>query len=514
MQAASVRYFRSRPFLSQREIPMLWSRYNRLFRSERCGRLLYNALSNTLLEVDEAHYRVLEGFRDRGNGFDAGSDADFLAVLRENKVLVEAGEEERLLLARQYRRHAYSFDTSLLGLAICPTLRCNFRCPYCFEQSQQDGKLMSPETVIRLLSFIRSYKDIRHLTITWYGGEPALAFPVICDITEKIQALDLDFRGAGMITNGYLLDGGKIARLNELKIRSIQITLDGPQEVHDTRRVLPGGGPTFQHILNNVTALMDSPYDGTCTIRVNIDKQNLDRYIELRATLLERFKGKKFYVYPGQVHTDLTHAYGHSCGLDLKEWAEFNLDMHRQADVLQRGDFYPKPGPGGCVATMHHGFVVGPEGELYKCWEDVGKPEMVIGNIYEENPAPGPEPKGPHSDLFWWRESVRETCITNPELRALYSTGIDPYNDPVCRACDILPICDGGCPNKRLRTRHFGEEGLEFCSIYRYNLIPYIETCYDRLRTKEICAAVLAPGEEQHDGKGYRVVLPERTSSE
>ncbi len=461
---------------------MEWSRYNRLFRSERFGPFLYNAMSNTLLELDEEHYRVLEELRDRGNGSCAGADSSFVALLREHKALVEAGEEERLLLSRQYARNALCFDTALLGLTLCPTLQCNFRCPYCFEHSQQDGTVMSPETVARLLTFIQGYKDIRHLSIAWFGGEPLLAFNIIRDITEKVQALDLNFEGASLVTNGYLLDGDKIARLNSLKINSIQITLDGPQGVHDSRRVLAGGGPTFQRILGNVAALMDSPYEGSCAIRVNIDKHNLDRFLELRAALLERFTGKKLSVNAAHVDTSLGDAYDHDCSLTLREWADFTLALHRKGVLLPTGaSFYPAGNLDSvCVATMHHGFVIGPEGELYKCWSDVGKPAMIIGNIHAEEP------------------------VTNPALRAQYYTGIDAYSDPVCRACDALPICGGGCANRRLRAKKFGEAGLEYCSPYRDQLLPCLEAYYDTFRSKE----TLRRGAQAGQRKAGRPGLP------
>lgn len=471
------------------EFSMQWSRYNRLFRSERFGWFLYNALSNTLLELDEKHYCLLEGLRDRENCFVSSSDSGFLSLLRDNKILTEAGEEERLLLSRQYRRQALCFDTSHLSLTLCPTLACNFRCPYCFEHSQQEGKIMSPETVTRLLTFIQGYTDIRHLSLAWYGGEPLLAFNAIRAITEKIQALNLDFVGAGLVTNGYLLDGEKIARLNELKINSIQITLDGPQEVHDTRRFLVGGKPTFQRILDNVAALMDSPYAGSCGIRVNIDKHNLERFHELRATLLERFKGKNLTVYAGHVSTSRTHAYDHTCSLDLHEWANFAFAMYRTGGIPPRGGFYPANNRDSvCVATVHHGFVIGAEGELYKCWQDVGKPEMAIGNIHEEVP------------------------VANHTLRAQYCTGTDAYSDPACLACDVLPICGGGCANKRLRAKQFGEKELEFCSPYRDNLIPYLEAYIDTFRTQETCAAILGTASEKRDDRGYREISPKKKS--
>lgn len=464
---------------------MIWSRYNTLFHSKRFGYFLYNALSNTLLEIDETHYSTLEGFRDRGidsQSFDNG----FLSLLLECKMLITEGEESRLLLTRQYQRNTQCFETSRLGLTICPTLQCNFRCPYCFEHSQKDSTVMTHETIMRLLTFIKSYKEIRHISLAWYGGEPLMAFDVIRDITERVKSLCLDFEGAALITNGYLLDKGKCNLLNDLKIQSIQITFDGPEDVHNIRRFLAGGKPTFQHILANVDALMDSSYEGSCDIRVNIDKHNIEWFPELHASLLERFKGKKLFIYAGHVHTSLGHSYDYSCSLGLQEWTDFTFDMYRRGGLMPTGNFYPASNiDSGCVSTTHNKFVIGPKGELYKCWEDVGKPEMIIGNLHKDEP------------------------VTNPELRAQYSIGTDAYRDPECIVCSVLPICGGGCANKRLRAKQFGEGGFEFCSPYKKNLILYLEGYIDSFLSKEICTAVLSSVRKKPDNNGYRVISPE-----
>ena len=463
---------------------MQWSRYNKLFKSERFGLFIYNALSNVLMELDQAHYAMLESLSEGHRVSDLPEKA-FQALLCEKHVLVEPGEEEGVLLAQQYQRLAACFDTSVLWLTICPTLRCNFRCPYCFESSQQDGKTMTVATAHRLVDWIAQNKEIRAFHVTWYGGEPLLAFDAICVLTEELQRLDAKCEDIHLITNGYLLDGDKIARLNDLRISRIQITLDGPREIHDARRVLAGGGPTFDRILKSVDDLMDSDYAGHCTIRVNVDKRNAASFLDLRMGLLERFRGKRLSVYPGHVDAGQSHPYDHGLCFDTTDWAGFNLGLYHSHGILPGCGLHPSGFMEGiCIATRHNGFVVGPEGELYKCRRDVGKPGMVVGNIHGRDP------------------------ITHPVLRAQYVVGMDAYNDPECRACERLPICGGACTNTRLRSKLFGEGCVHFCSPFKDHLVDYLEAYIDSLRTMEICAAVLAPGGRSRVVDGYRVVLP------
>ena len=48
----------------------------------------------------------------------------------------------------------------------------------------------------------------------------------------------------------------------------------------------------------------------------------------------------------------------------------------------------PQPQAVGCAATSVNTFVIGPSGELYKCWVDVGRKEKIIGSIYDDTNEP------------------------------------------------------------------------------------------------------------------------------
>ena len=109
-----------------------------------------------------------------------------------------------------------------VGLTICPTMGCNFDCPYCFEDHGR-GK-MTPEVqddVVALAERMIEAAGAKGLNVTWFGGEPLLAPDVIESLSKRLIAL-IEERGgtytAGIITNGYLLTHENIDMLAAVKV--------------------------------------------------------------------------------------------------------------------------------------------------------------------------------------------------------------------------------------------------------------------------------------------------------
>lgn len=141
---------------------------------------------------------------------------------------------------------AAAFNDRSLQLFVLPTEKCNFRCTYCYEKF--DVGRMKPSTVQAVKAFIdRRIEHLDALSVEWFGGEPLLGRPVIFDICEHIQASLANFPtvmyGGSMTTNGYLLDEGTATRLIGLGVRSFQISLDGPPDIHDQSRIRADAPP-------------------------------------------------------------------------------------------------------------------------------------------------------------------------------------------------------------------------------------------------------------------------------
>jgi uncharacterized protein len=344
---------------------------------------------------------------------------------------------------------------------------------------------MRPDTATKLIEFVESFRAAKTLSVTWYGGEPTInkAFEIVRSISDRLKRLKINFKSAALVSNGYMLTKEKAHELNYLNISNVQISIDGPRQVHDQRRMLKGGRPTFDRILANIDTLMGSSFTGECNIRVNLDRQNISSFSTIRNYLLERYSGTRVTVYAGYVDTAANHEKEGGCSVCAAEWADFSVEQFRDLNAVSKEGVYPLGGLLNiCSATTSSGFVVGPQGEVYKCWEDVGRPNMVIGNVHD-TPA-----------------------ICNDDLVAEYSIAADPFLDEHCRECSVFPICSGGCANRRLRSKFFGEPELNFCSLYKEHLEAYLLEYFKAFETRAICADVLGHGGDRWQDRGYRVV--------
>jgi len=309
------------------------------------------------------------------------------------------------------------FNGSRMFLTIAPTQACNFDCIYCYEQFRPNAN-MDLQTEENIVNYIMD-SNPKKLHLTWYGGEPLIKIDSIKRISNILVSKKIDFESM-LITNGYLLDEEIVAQLEELKITSVQITLDGKKKVHDSRRFLKGGGHTYDKIINNLTSLLNYEYviPVFVKIRVNIDKSNEETHLDFRNYLYKRFECYKqnIMIYPGWVTGETNPEI--PC-LSQPDISKFILE--------KSGDHYPDNVTSECMARHINSFLIGPNGDLYKCWHNLGISEYKIGNINDKN------------------------LIINDKLMSRFIVGTDPYLDNKCSQCSVLPICWGGCPMDVMR---------------------------------------------------------------
>lgn len=409
---------------------MIWSRYNFLF-ADKGKFFLYNSLSNSFAELDGETYEFI--FSNKNSVEQILNQPVLYEQLCSMKALVENDDTEYKKI--KLYSIAERFSNRKLYLTINPTTDCNFACPYCFESSH-NRVYMTEDIENKIIEYIQQYDKVDELRVTWFGGEPLLAFRRIESLSRKFINLGINYR-SGMITNGYLLNERIIRKLNALNIYSLQITLDGLANTHNARRFLKNGGKTFDKIIFNIDLVARISPQTKIYIRVNIDKSNMDNFVELYRFIQNKCY-KNLYISPAFVD-DISDEKRSPCIFSPKDKMQFIRKMLNKYG-LDFSLLYPSSERHECAVRNPMSTVIGPEGELYKCWNDVGQKEKIYGFI--------------------------DGKIVNETLLLQYLMGADPFEDSRCIKCLLLPVCSGGCPYHRLLNTKI-KSSQDVCPIQR-----------------------------------------------
>lgn len=316
-----------------------------------------------------------------------------------------------------------------VGLTICPTMGCNFDCPYCFE-NHYAGQ-MTPEVqddVVALAQRMLDASGSKNISVTWFGGEPLLACDVIDSLSARLMAL-ADERGGGytadIITNGYLLTQEVVDMLDRNKVETAQVTIDGIGATHDATRYLAGGGPTFERITAN---LRECNIPFRVNIRHNVHEGNRAEVDELQAFIdkLAEESGNDLCYYSAPVsESETADQRGKQVNI-LCDSNASDISIRQEAGRFHAGR--------GHYCGAHSVWVVGIDemGNLQKCWEAVDKPSLSFGTAHD------------------WDPTDPLATATNPDNLTMFLNTACPIPDEECRECVWLPTCAGGCPYKRL----------------------------------------------------------------
>ena len=183
-----------------------------------------------------------------------------------------------------------SLRQDYLQLILLPTEQCNFRCTYCYEKF--DIGRMSMDTQNAVCKLISRRTDLNALRISWFGGEPLVAFNVVKHIGAFAHRFSKQHGIAfhsDMTTNGYLLDEEKAPFLLNHGITRFQISLDGDHETHDQTRIQANGKGSFTRILNNMKVMTQTDRIFTLMLRIHYHKNNIASVFQLIDRLATTF---------------------------------------------------------------------------------------------------------------------------------------------------------------------------------------------------------------------------------
>lgn len=410
--------------------------------------LLYNSLSNSFIAMGEDIYNNVLNIKKKPNQIDENVNSDLMSILKDMMVIYEGTDDDILNILR-LKYYQNCFQSKSLMLTIAPTLDCNFKCPYCYENDHKSSIYMDDTTQNLLIQFIKNKYEkgnFKKVFIDWYGGEPLLAFDRIQSITKALKEHQIEFQ-SDIITNGYLLTKEIIELLPDLNIKWIQISIDGDASTHNKSRPHIINNDSYEKIMQNLKILHNflqkQEHKFSVSIRYQVDKNNEKCFDSIAELFVERFP--LFVLYPSMVQCGIGNSTYTEAQITLnsKEHATFlRKHCNKGKNVLIR--CYPEwVGATSCIAAIQNGYVIGPEGEIYRCWEDVGNKELIMGNIHHNSGR-----------------------LDNLPKLARFMAGIDPTLEKSCSSCLFLPTCGGGCPGKRMKNKY--ENGnYHLCTYFK-----------------------------------------------
>uniref|UniRef100_UPI0040252A4D radical SAM protein n=1 Tax=Prevotella sp. TaxID=59823 RepID=UPI0040252A4D len=425
---------------------MYWSKYNILSKSEKYGYLLFNTMSLAFIRINEQDIDMWKKLRETPDSYTNFQNYDFLIKAR---ILVDNQEDDLNVYLADVLKNRY--NSSDMALTILPTRGCNFGCIYCYEQDRPNV-LMNEQTEKAIVKFVCSNSNLKRLSVVWYGGEPLLNFDSMVRLTKMFKQLNIEY-SAKIVSNGYLLTKEKADLMKDLAIRNIQITFDGSEEIHNQRRFLLGGQPTYRKIMDNLKYLLSINKEITIDIRTNIDRRNKDDYNKFYQDFKSEINDKRVTMYPGFV-SDLLSSECVSPEFNISEGgykAQFILDIFDKYGIEIKS-FLPKYRRHSCVASKYFAFVIGPEGELYKCWRMVGNQKEAIGNVNDGS-----------LDMVKFSK---------------YLIGADYTLDSKCLQCEFITLCGGGCPLVRMRNK-YEKISLNHCCPEKTHMEQLMELRYE-----------------------------------
>jgi uncharacterized protein len=405
------------------------SKYN-IFVKDGDSVYAVNLLSRAAIELSIDAYETLNTLMEKSDCSCISStwneDPDlrsFMKTLIDGMFILDDGFDELAYI--RYRSHQERFDNSQLGLVITPTMGCNFSCHYCFEN--KTDTYLSEDAQARILQLVASNIVGReNLSVQWFGGEPLRALDIIEKLSRKFISLS-NAAGARyaatVITNGYLMTKDVSHLLNELGVRTVQISLDGDRSLHNRTRYEQPGKGSFDTILENIRHASKLL---SIKVRVHVAPFNLKSVQQLIDTLGQEGMAEHIsQLYFAPLFNYKPNMQGQAYQPDgirfmtSQEFATIQIDLLRRASKwgFTVPDFLDAS-YGICTAVRGNTLVIDASGNLLKCYKDVGVTTESIGTV-----ETGPKP---NQNLMKWMD-------------------IQIPRDEECRDCQFLPICLGGC---------------------------------------------------------------------
>jgi len=266
------------------------------------------------------------------------------------------------------------------------TQRCSFRCFFC-EADIPYIKPASEMETNEILRIIEKISEAEIPNIFFTGGEPLLRND-LPDLIKYCFKLGLD---PCVSTNGFFFDGSEIDRIIDAGLKSMQVSIHGPKDIHDA---VVGMKEAYEITMRNVRKALKARVD------VEIACVGLKENIEYIPTLVGEIAslGVKFFRLLRYISGYRKEMLKH---IPPKTVVEKCIPEIRKAAVKHGIEVALASCPGLKVTPPYAikgihpiaftcpagktSFAIMPNGDVYPCIFFKHRPEMYCGNILQDS---------------------------------------------------------------------------------------------------------------------------------
>ena len=403
---------------------MKTSKYSVIFPAGK-HRIIYNCRTDVMIQTDERLARLYAEHPTETERLEK-TVPDFYHYLLEKELIVDDETDETATILDAWKKE--DVESEELLVTINPTMNCNLRCWYCYEEHNRSTR-MKPETIEAVTAFFKRQiesKRFKKIALSFFGGEPLLYFKqVVKPLLDRLKELlndEITFM-LHFTTNATLLTEDIISYLKPWN-PSFQITLDGNEFIHNLVKNRGKGKPaTYRPTLNNIQRLLQNRL--AVGIRFNFTAKTLERFWDVLTDLgVFTEEEKKF------------------CNVSFyRVWQDNGGDPEQLKKTLGElekafraaGFFVVSQTShvvGRCYADKENSMVINYDGLVYKCTAREFTPSKSEGTLSADG-------------QIVWNERYRQ----RQEIR---------YGNAVCRSCILLSLCHGGCSQSKLEAEQGG----------------------------------------------------------
>lgn len=366
--------------------------------------------------------------------------------LKDKNFIVSEEADETLGFIQSLKQELDDIEEYLI--TINPTMNCNLRCWYCYEEHLAHSNM--PEKIIesikKLIENIVGNPKVKSLHLSFFGGEPLLGFkncikPLIEFSDALCRKYDTSF-SFGFTTNAVLLSEETcdiLARFD--REVSMQIPFDGDRPMHDSIKRTATGKGTYDRILTNLKYALSKGF--YITVRCNYTTKSAASF----RNLVEDIK-PLLVTYPSRVRVSFQQVWQdlnqHKANpiIDELESEISNIGAHcycSDADISR------------CYADKKNSFVINYDGSIYQC---------TAREFTDSN-----------------KEGVLRADGTIEYNERYHRRMESRFSNPECMECNLYPICNI-CTQKRLEQGNTQCPGSRFPNFKQDLLLSRIKALY------------------------------------